>query len=931
MSEYNIYKGMNKGSHGRTMPVQTLPESKKKDAWLEAMAEFLYFEASQQRRRNSVFSDIKKMTQGDFVYRSVDIEKSLTPEMMGDYKILTSDVAMPTHLKHFDFLGIIANSIRGVFSETDSKYRVESSDEYFTNDFIRAKTERLNEYAQKVFKLEIDKMLIKRGFNPYQDEFESEEEQQQYTQRLQEEVKSLTPEEIEKDLSKNFKIIATEWANNVLSSDKEKFSLEQKDGERLIDYILTGRWFRHYKVGYDYYDVEEWQVEEVFFSEYSDTKYPQDCQYIGRLTEMSISDALMKFGHLMTPKQQKNVGDFWGQGEDYKKGGVNLTGTEGGIGLPFAENVIMPFHNYLDHNVNLQMEAALGAPLARTKLENGEVVRHWMPRAGGEFGNTTKGLSHQLRSDIMVNNSTVEILESYWTSFERFGVLIYENEVGVLDIETVTEDLMKEFIKENDIKVKTNVSLNGLQNALKTGNIADYKNTITWHWKPQSRYIVVIKSNNSLTMKEDIIIGGEPILQQIKGDSNIYQIKHPVGGLITNSPIKKAFPYQQYYNICLNQIGELIGDELGVFYTVDINTLPAEYKDQSTQEALTAMTDTIRMNRVLPVDPSRANTQGSSVYPNLFQRNEVVFAQQVQYRQGLAEYFKQQGYAQAGVTAQMLASPTTYETKEGVQQQQTASYALISNVIDEFNTSKAKSNELHIAIAQQCEVNGKSGTRLVKNSDGANTFIDILAEDPEYFPLRKLSVLPVGVASDRAVVRGLQQMLMSDNTIQKDFSDLVDIFTNPYAIRLKHVAKEMRKKQDQKIQEDRQFQDSQLDKQLEAQASTLASEREHQINIVNLKGEWQYKEAYLTAVGRDSSSTSTDDFDQITKAYQMNLKEKEIDMNYEFKREDMDRKKEMDIESKQMEIEKIKQKAEEFRIRREQMVNQKFIAIANKN
>ena len=32
MSEYNIYKGMNKGSHGRTMPVQTLPESKKKDA-----------------------------------------------------------------------------------------------------------------------------------------------------------------------------------------------------------------------------------------------------------------------------------------------------------------------------------------------------------------------------------------------------------------------------------------------------------------------------------------------------------------------------------------------------------------------------------------------------------------------------------------------------------------------------------------------------------------------------------------------------------------------------------------------------------------------------------------------------------------------------------------------------------------------------------
>jgi hypothetical protein len=192
LSEYTNLKG----STQRTMPVQTLAESKKKTPWLKAMAEFFYFEASEQRRRNSVFSDIKKMTQGDFVYRSVDIEKSLNPDMMGDYRILTNDVALPTHLKHFDFLGIISNAIRGIFSETDSKYRVESNDEYYTNDYIRAKTERLNEYAKKAFKLEVDKMLIKRGINPNKSDFESEEEQQQYLQQLEQEVKQLTPEEI---------------------------------------------------------------------------------------------------------------------------------------------------------------------------------------------------------------------------------------------------------------------------------------------------------------------------------------------------------------------------------------------------------------------------------------------------------------------------------------------------------------------------------------------------------------------------------------------------------------------------------------------------------------------------------------------------------------------------------------------------------------
>jgi hypothetical protein len=919
------------GSTQRTMPVQTISESKKqKDVWLEAMSDFLYLEASQQRKRNGVFSEIKKMVEGDFVYRSVDIEKTLNPEMMGDFRTLTADTALPTHLKHFDFLGIIANAIKGVFSETDSKYRVESFDEYYTNDFIRAKTERLNQYAQKVFKLEIDRMLIGRGFNPNQTEFQSEEEQQQYLQQLEAEVQKLTPAEIEKDLSKNFKVMATEWANNVLTSDKEKFSLEQRDGERLVDYILTGRWFRHYRVGYDYYDVEDWEVEEVFFSEYADTKYPQDCEFIGRLTEMSISNALMKYGHIMTPKQQKDLGDFWGQGEDYKTGITPLSGGTG-IGEPFAENLIMPFHNYLDHNVNLQMEAALGAPLAQTKMENGDVVRHWMPRAGNMFGNVTKGFSQQLRSDILVSNATVEVMEAYWTSFEKFGVLIYENEVGQLDVETTSEELLNDFIKENEIKTKTNISLKGLQDALNAGNLSDYKNTITWHWKPQSRYIVVIKSNNSLTINKDLILGGDPIIQQIKGDSNIYQVKHPVGGLITNSVIKKAFPYQQLHNICLNQVSELLADELGVFFSIDINTLPAEYKDQTTEEALNSINSTIRNTKILPTDPSRSNTQGSSVYPNLFQRNEVVFATQVQYRQQMAEYFMNKGFQQVGVTSQMLGTPTTYETKEGVQQQASASYALMSNIIDEFNTSKAKSNELHIAIAQQCEVNGKSSTRLVKNSDGANNFIDILAEDPEYFPLRKLSVLPVGTSSDRAVVKGLQNMLMSDNTIQKDFSDLVDIFTNPYALRLRQIAEQMRKRSDANIQQERQFQEGQLDKQIQSNKQQMAEERKHEVVLTNLKGEWQLKGDYLVALGRDSASTTTDDFDQITKAYQTSLKEKSLDADIDFKGKEMTRKMAMDADTRKLEAEKLKLKAQEIQVRREGIAAKKFSDVVNKN
>ncbi|HSA76879.1 MAG TPA: hypothetical protein VLE02_04985, partial [Nitrosarchaeum sp.] len=234
-------------------------------------------------------------------------------------------------------------------------------------------------------------------------------------------------------------------------------------------------------------------------------------------------------------------------------------------------------------------------------------------------------------------------------------------------------------------------------------------------------------------------------------------------------------------------------------------------------------------------------------------------------------------------------------------------------------------------IAQQCEVNGKSSTRLVKNSDGANNFIDILAEDPEYFPLRKLSVLPVGTSSDRAVVRGLQNMLMSDNTIQKDFSDLVDIFTNPYALRLKQIAEQMRKKSEANLQEDREFQEKQLDKQIEANKQQLAEERQHELVAIDLKGQWQLKGDYLVALGRDSASTTTDDFDQITKAYQTSLKEKSLDADIDFKGRELTRKMNLDAESRKLEAEKLKLKAQEIQVRREDIANKKFISVINKN
>ena len=206
-----------------------------------------------------------------------------------------------------------------------------------------------------------------------------------------------------------------------------------------------------------------------------------------------------------------------------------------------------------------------------------------------------------------------------------------------------------------------------------------------------------------------------------------------------------------------------------------------------------------------------------------------------------------------------------------------------------------------------------------------------MAEDPEYFPLRRISVLPVGTSSDRAVVKGLQNMLMSDNTIQKDFSDLVDIFSNPYVLRIRQIAEQMRKRTDANAQQQRQFEDEQLAKQIESNQVQQKELRDHEINITNLKGEWQLKGDYLVALGRDSASTPTDDFDQIQKAYQSSLKDKGIMADIDFKNREALRKDNNDETSKQIEAEKLRLKAEELKLRQRDIDAKKFIAVVNKN
>lgn len=939
-SDFANFNGIGNASHGNTIPIQALPSKYKNKSWKQATIDALEREGMKQIRGNIRFVEYRKMTQGLFTYAS-DLNSAMSdfnmPWFDAEVRKLREKASIPTYIRHYDFIGIIVNALTSMYADMDDRYRVESSDEYSTNEYIRQKTELLHKYAQQVFTEELNKMLLMRGLDPNKSDFQSEEEQQQYQQQIEQQTRALTPPEIEEFMAKNFKVLAVEWAQNTLEADKKEFNLAHKDREDFINYLLTGRFFRHYRVGYDSYTVESWLPEQTFFSQDADCKYPQEGEFVGRITDMSVSNLLNLHGHLMTMAEQEAVGNYWNQSKNWKSyNGAQVETRKGGKihGGIFPQAVQVPFHNYFDHQTNLQFEDALNFPLGVTTTVdnqgNEKQFRSWLPREEAQLDANSRVYSEYLREDIDVRTDTVQVTEVYWRSMKRIGVLIYRNKQGSISIDIVTDDLLGDFLKEKEIKIQKNISLEELRKALRDDNLEEYVDTITYTYVPEVWKGIKVRGNGS-TLKDDLYLDVSPLEYQIKGSrSNIYDVQLPVSGLIDTGIATLVAPYQQLHNICMNQNTELLEKELGIFFSFDITGLPAEYQDQTTEEALYQMRDDIKSTGLLALDLSRQNTSGNN--PNVFQRQEIVYAQQIQSRRELAEYYKLQAFSQVGITPQMLGAPTTYETAEGVKMGQQANYALVGHRFEKMHTAKAKGMDIQLAVAQYCQVNGKDKTVVMRKSDGDHYFLDILAEDGELFPLRHLGVCATTSADDRKTIEQIRQFVLNDNTVERDMDDVISILTNPVLVEIVQKTKEMKAEKERKIQEQRAFESEQTDKQIQANAKNLADERAHEIELQRMSDEAKVEAAYMQSLGRAADVDANDlSFQRITEAAQQSLDNNYKELGIQQQQQELNRKTEVDKNNTNIELRKLALKAEELKLKNKQIDSQNRNSVINKN
>ena len=876
-----------------------------------------------QLSENYKFRDFYKMVNGQLVYSDYGIDDL---QVLDRIQELSNEAGVLTFVKHYDFIGIFVRKMVGEWLKQKDNFKVDTIDEISENEFIRERTRLHEKFAVEYFQKELEIALLKEGINPNNQQFNSPEEQQQYMQQLEEQKNKLIPPDvIDKELSKNFKTVAAEWAEHVLEQDQKRHHLDTLDKSEMEDYLLTGRFFRHYYVGYDYYKPERWSPLETFFSKDVEAKNPQDGEYVGRVHYLSVSDIIKRYGHLMTADQIKKMSREYGEATSNAPQGSSAHNYKMSLsdGI-FGQVQTIPFNNYYDYELGLQFQDAMDIPMGETVIDTPDGqqrVPSWLqPFQNNNYAGYR--YSQTRRDDFSIRTDLLQVTEAYWRSFKKMWFVNYTTEKGEQVTEIVTDEILPEFIEEYKIKKVSNKSLTLLERETLDANTM-YEFYVPEVWKG-----IKINAGHSF-LSEDLYLDISPLPYQIKGDSNVFDVKLPVAGIISNSLAQKLRPFQIGYNICLNQIFNLLEKEIGMFFLFDINFLPSEYKNHGDiEESLEKLHTLAKEIGFVPIDTTKQNTQGAQMM-NTFMTQDVSFDKQINSRMNLSTYYYNKALEQIGFNPQRLGQATTYETATGIQQGVEASYDSTADIFTDMSVARKKAMELHLAVAQYCQKNYIDVDFVFSGSDGDKLYMNLT--DPD-FPLRRLGLIPQNDPKQRRNLETLRNMLLQNNTMGADVLLMAQVMFSDSAQELVSVARENRKYIDSKDQEKRQHEQELLDKQLKAQAEDILAKRKFEASENEKDRQNRIKIEQIDSLGRAADKQSdTEGYKRIMEATQQSInngyKERELNV-----KESLANAKQENEKSKIDSIaEKLRLDAERIALEREKIQAQKYVATINKN
>ena len=523
---------------------------------------------------------------------------------------------------------------------------------------------------------------------------------------------------------------------------------------------------------------------------------------------------------------------------------------------------------------------------------------------------------------MQVRTDTIQTTEAYWKGSKKMGLLTYRTPNGYMDTIEVDEDLLKEVVKEYEIKTlrKTTISEYNIMDE------SEKENTIIWVDAPIVYRGVKIRVSG-IGLDQDIY-KVEELPYQIRGEKgNVFDVKLPVCGHIGNSFCEIIRPYQILFNYLNNQIVNYLQKEVGAFFVIDVNAIPTDYFEFGEgDDVLFEMRQIAKTTGFLPTDFSRNNlNQQGGLNFNPMVYNNASFTEPIMRNQNLAEKVKWDAYATLGLTPQSMGSPSEYATVEGIEVGQRAYFAQTYHIDQTLMENKRANAEIHMVVAQYCQLNQKDANYIYMASDDEINFINTVKDQD--FALRQIDVRSTFDSRKNTMFQQLKAALIQNNTMGNDALALVDLFMSDDFLELKDAAIRARrhteKMQQQQMQQQQEMQQNQIEFEKEMKQKDL--------DLGYAKIEGQIRAKYIDSLGRAVDRGGTvQSLEEISEAADRSLDQQKLAQDNENEKLRIQNDLTKSFQNFKNKSQELELKKQELELEREKLSTRRYVSDSDK-
>lgn len=673
-----------------------------------------------------------------------------------------------------------------------------------------------------------------------------------------EELQERSFNEVKEELD-GYTSVAEKWANHILTCQKAEFNLKEKSEDTFRDLCIAnqeyyGIYEDNSKLGFN---IVVENPKNVWKLTTPDKKYTSDPTGRAQGAYAAGTVHVMEISEIIEafPDLTKDEIDHLRSGiDDY--GLVDTRESN-------LFNGVQPGINSITYDTY--------DPLV---LQTRQIIESEMT------GNTDEGFGDLLgiTSSVSAFGYKFVVVRAFWQSKRKVGKLIYEDEMGNLQ-----SMLVDETYKSGTIP--TQISLD-------------------WGWVNQWYQGVKI-GPDIYHMKPFDLLGYCPIIG----------MTHEIKNTQSKSLVDLMKPFQVIYNVCMNQLFDLLKKEVGNVGVVSIRRVP-RVKDGDGQDDIDIWEMEARQRGFIFDDDSPENTKAPVSNQTTARNIDLTRSNEIQSRYNLAVQMKAECWELIGMSKQRTGSVSASESATGTNVALQQSYTQTEPLFVAHEYVQGQLYQAIIDAALYIESSKEQSTLSYITSEGLAAFVQVNGNELKF---RDLKVFPTNRPEDTQMFNELR--LLAQAVIQNGGSlyDVIELYSTKSMREMKKTFRDLRDKQDAMQQQAAQQKQQELDQAAEqAQASMEQAAQQHQAEMdredyqADLDRQSNEKIAIIKATGFGMVPAEDDDKDGIADVLEMTRinadKEKSM-KDYQSKLADIQskekqNKQKMDLEHEKLQVER---------------------------